>query len=104
MKAISSVVIAASVFAAATAAWSGPDSVSATAPLVPNANVDSQPLFPATPYAGYVVYSGYAGPLAAPSCYWTRLPVYDAERNVVGWRGRPVAICPQVRISAQVGN
>ncbi len=42
---------------------------------------------------GYAVYPGYAEPVAAPNCYWTRMPVYDAYGNVVGWRGRPVQVC-----------
>jgi hypothetical protein len=42
---------------------------------------------------GYVVYPGYAAPVNAPGCYWTRQPVYDAYGNVVGWRGRPVQVC-----------
>jgi len=42
---------------------------------------------------GYVVYPGYAQPLAGPSCYWTRQPVYDPYGNIVGWRGRPVQVC-----------
>jgi hypothetical protein len=42
---------------------------------------------------GYVVYPGYAAPLSGPSCYWTRLPVYDPYGNIVGWRGRPVQVC-----------
>jgi hypothetical protein len=45
------------------------------------------------PAAGYVVYPGYAAPLYGPSCYWTRMPVYDPYGNVVGWRGRPVQVC-----------
>jgi hypothetical protein len=48
----------------------------------------------ARPYPGYVAYSGvYASP-PPPGCYWTRQPVYDAVGNIVGWRGRPVAVCP----------
>jgi hypothetical protein len=45
------------------------------------------------PGPGYVVYPGYAAPLSGPGCYWTRMPVYDAYGNVVGWRGRPVQVC-----------
>jgi hypothetical protein len=48
----------------------------------------------ARPYPGYVVYPGYAAPVAGPGCYWTRMPVYDAYGNVIGWRGRPVMVCP----------
>jgi hypothetical protein len=42
---------------------------------------------------GYVVYPAYAAPLPGPGCYWTRMPVYDMYGNVIGWRGRPVAVC-----------
>jgi len=45
------------------------------------------------PAAGYVAYPAYAAPLPGPSCYWTRMPVYDGFGNIVGWRGRPVAVC-----------
>jgi hypothetical protein len=45
------------------------------------------------PGPGYVVYPGYAAALPGPGCYWTRMPVYDAYGRVVGWRGRPVAVC-----------
>src|SRR6266567_3765132 len=47
----------------------------------------------AAPGPGYVVYPAYAAPLPGPGCYWTRMPVYDMYGNVVGWRGRPVAVC-----------
>jgi hypothetical protein len=40
-----------------------------------------------------VVYPGYAAPLAGPSCYWTRQPVYDPYGNFIGWRGRPIEVC-----------
>ena len=46
------------------------------------------------PAPGYVVYPGYAAPLNAPTCYWTRQPVYDPYGNIVGWRGRPFQVCP----------
>jgi hypothetical protein len=47
-----------------------------------------------TPDPDYIVYSGDAAPLPNPSCYWTRMPVYDSDGGVIGWRGRPVAVCP----------
>lgn len=53
----------------------------------------ARPAYVVAPGPGYVVYSGYAAPLPGPSCYWTRMPVYDAYGNVIGWRGRPVAVC-----------
>ena len=45
------------------------------------------------PQAGYVAYPAYYAALPGPNCFWTRRPVYDAYGNVVGWRGRPVAVC-----------
>jgi hypothetical protein len=52
------------------------------------------PAYVAGPGPGYVVYPAYAAPLPGPRCYWTRQPVYDMYGNVVGWRGRPIAVCP----------
>ena len=46
--------------------------------IVGNAVANSQPAYVAAP---------------GPGCYWTRMPVYDMYGNVVGWRGRPVAVC-----------
>ncbi len=60
--------------------------------IVGNAIANSQPAYVA-PGPGYVVYPAYAAPLPGPGCYWTRMPVYDMYGNVVGWRGRPVAVC-----------
>jgi hypothetical protein len=51
------------------------------------------PAYVAPPAPGYVVYPAYAAPLPGPGCYWTRMPVYDMYGNVIGWRGRPVAVC-----------
>jgi hypothetical protein len=45
------------------------------------------------PPAGYVAYPGYAVALPGPNCYWTRMPVYDPYGRVIGWHGRPVAVC-----------
>jgi hypothetical protein len=53
----------------------------------------ARPAYVVAPGPGYVVYSGYAAPLPGPYCYWTRMPVYDAYGNMIGWRGRPVAVC-----------
>jgi hypothetical protein len=61
--------------------------------IVGNAVANSQPAYVAAPGPGYVVYPAYAAPLPGPGCYWTRMPVYDMYGNVVGWRGRPVAVC-----------
>jgi hypothetical protein len=46
------------------------------------------------PAPGYVAYAEYGAPLPGPACYWTRRPVYDYYGHVIGWRGRPVAVCP----------
>jgi hypothetical protein len=43
---------------------------------------------------GYVVYEGYAQPLARPGCYWASQPVYDRWGRVVGYMGQPVQVCP----------
>src|SRR5262249_30885151 len=101
MKAVLTGLVGASAFAVATAAWSGADLISVNGALLLGTSSSDQPLFPAAPYPGYIAYSGYTGALPGPDCYWTRFPVYDAQRNVVGWRGRPVAVCPQVKVSAQ---
>jgi hypothetical protein len=61
--------------------------------IVGSAVANAQPAYVVAPAPGYVVYSGYAAPLPGPSCFWTRRPVYDAYGNLVGWRGRPVAVC-----------
>jgi hypothetical protein len=58
------------------------------------ANSGPGPAYVVAPGPGYVVYPGYAAAVPAPGCYWTRMPLYDAYGNVVGWRGRPVVVCP----------
>ena len=63
-----------------------------TGAIVGSAIANSRPAYVA-PGPGYVVYPGYAAALPGPNCYWTRMPVYDRFGNVVGWRGRPVAVC-----------
>jgi hypothetical protein len=74
--------------------------------IVGNATADERPAYVAVPDPGYIVYSGDAAALPGPSCYWTRMPVYDSDRTVIGWRGRPVAVCPPPRVSsgAATGN
>ena len=42
---------------------------------------------------GYVSYPAYGEPLPGPNCSWFRMPIYDVYGNMVGWRGRPVAVC-----------
>jgi hypothetical protein len=62
--------------------------------IVGTPTADARPAYLATPEPGYIVYTGYAAALPAPNCYWTRMPVYDFDHNVIGWRGRPTAVCP----------
>jgi hypothetical protein len=62
--------------------------------IVGSAIANSQPAYVVAPAPGYVAYGAYGAPLPGPGCYWTRRPVYDAYGNVIGWRGRPVAVCP----------
>jgi hypothetical protein len=57
------------------------------------AYVAPAPAYVAAPPPGYVMYAAYGAPLPGPRCYWTRQPVYDMYGNVVGWRGRPIAVC-----------
>jgi hypothetical protein len=62
--------------------------------IVGGAIASSRPAYAVAPGPGYVIYPGYAAAVPAPGCYWTRMPLYDAYGNVVGWRGRPVVVCP----------
>src|SRR5258706_6738654 len=62
--------------------------------IVGKVAADAQSAYPAAPNPDYIAYSHYAAALPGPSCYWTRMPVYDSNHNVIGWRGRPVAVCP----------
>ncbi len=62
--------------------------------IVGGAIASSRPAYAVAPAPGYVVYPGYAAAVPAPGCYWTRMPVYDYYGNVVGYRGRPVVVCP----------
>jgi hypothetical protein len=68
--------------------------------ISPGASV--RPAFVAVPEPGYIVYSDQTAVLPAPNCYWTRMPIYDADRTVIGWRGRPIAVCPQPKVSADL--
>jgi hypothetical protein len=71
--------------------------------IVGNSAVDARPKFPAVPESGYIPYAeGDVAALPDQSCYWTRTPLYDANRNVIGWRGRPMAVCPQSKVSADL--
>jgi hypothetical protein len=57
------------------------------------ANSAPGPAYVVAPPAGYVAYPTYYAALPGPNCFWTRRPVYDVYGNVVGWRGRPIAVC-----------
>jgi len=52
------------------------------------------PAYLTKPEPGYVSYYGHPEPLPAQNCYWTRMPVRDFGDKVIGWRGRPLAVCP----------
>jgi hypothetical protein len=84
--------------AAATAASLSANLVSVTDAIV--APTD-RPAYVTAPVPGYIVYSDNAAALPDPTCYWTRVPVYGGKRDVIGWRGRAVAVCPQAQVSAQ---
>ena len=62
--------------------------------IVGSALAGPRPAYVVAPAPGYVAYAEYGAPLPGPSCYWTRRPVYDYYGHVIGWRGRPVAVCP----------
>ena len=104
MKAILTALVAAATLAAAIPNSSGAGLVDdfLAGAVVGNAAANVRPAYVAAPDPGYIVYSGYATALPGPSCYWTRMPVYDSDRTVIGWRGRPVAVCPQPRVSADL--
>jgi hypothetical protein len=102
MKTILTALAAASTLFAATAASSSAsliDDFVATA--IVGKGPDVRPAYVAMPQPGYIIYSGHSAPLPAASCYWTRMPLYDSDRSVLGWRGRPVAVCPQPRVTAE---
>jgi hypothetical protein len=84
--------------AAGLAAWAassvGAEPVQATGPIVISATVDVKPAYVTSPGPGYIRYAESTAPLPGPNCYWTRMPVYDLANALVGWRGRPVAVCP----------
>jgi hypothetical protein len=103
MKATLTALVAAATLVAAPAASLGAGLVDVTSAIV-GAPADARPAYVAVPDPGYIVYSGYDAVLPGPNCFWTRMPVYDNDRSVIGWRGRPVAVCPQRRVSAQAGQ
>jgi hypothetical protein len=78
----------------ATSAIAGEDH-SARNALVGDAPSNQSTSVPTAPYPGYIEYSKEATALPASNCYWTRMPIYDSSNGVIGWRGRPVAVCPR---------
>jgi hypothetical protein len=83
------------IFAAATVFSLGGDSVKATSAIIAGASASAQPTYPTEPHPGYIAYADHDVTVPASGCYWTRLPVYDNARKLVGWLGRPVAVCPR---------
>jgi hypothetical protein len=72
--------------------------------IVGSPGVNARPSYVAVADPGYIVYSDYAAALPGPNCFWTRMPIYDTDRTVIGWRGRPVAVCPQPKVSADLAT
>jgi hypothetical protein len=101
MKMTFTALVAAAALAAAIGVSLAAGSVSVVGAMVVDTTVNEHPGYVATPAPGYVLYRGHDGALPSASCFWTRMPVYDNDHNVIGWRGRPVAVCPQPRMSAQ---
>jgi hypothetical protein len=94
MKAILVAVGVVASLAVATEISLGGDSIKLTSALIAAAPTSAQPAHPIEPHPGYIAYAEHDVAAPAPGCYWTRLPVYDNARNIVGWLGRPVAVCP----------
>jgi hypothetical protein len=96
MKTALTALVAAATLVSATGARSGVGLVDdfVAGAIVGKAVSDVRPTYLAAPDPGYIAYSDYAAALPGPSCYWTRMPVYDSEHSVIGWRGRPVPVCP----------
>jgi|SRR5215831_9838907 len=69
--------------------------------LVGDSPANEVPAILAAPYPGYILYLKDVASLPAPSCYWTRMPIYDSRYDVIGWRGRPVPVCPRKDASAR---
>ena len=67
---------------------------SAAGVIIGKVAANERPTYLAAPDPGYILYPGHVGALPDPSCYWTRMPIYDSDHNVIGWRGRPVPVCP----------
>ena len=96
MKAMLTALVAAATLIDATGASpaAGLDDGYVRSAIVGKTTANVRTAYLAAPEPGYIVYSGYAAALPGASCYWTRMPVYDSSHNVIGWRGRPLAVCP----------
>ena len=94
MKVIPAFLAAAVTLAAAAVTSLGADTVRVTGPIVVGEAANPRPAYVTSPDPGYIVDADTAATLPGPNCYWTRMPVYDLDGKVIGWRGRPVAVCP----------
>ena len=94
MKVVLAALFAAATLAAAAATSLGADTVRVTGPIVVSAATELRPAYVTSPDPGYISYADNSAALPGLNCYWTRLPLYDLDHNVIGWRGRPVAVCP----------
>ena len=96
MNAILTALTAAAALAAATAVSPAGGLVdgSVAGAVVGKVAANVRPTYLAAPETGYIVYSEHSAALPGANCYWTRMPIYDPNQNVIGWRGRPVAVCP----------
>jgi nucleoside phosphorylase len=80
--------------ATATSFAGGFVEVSAAGAIIGKVAANERPSYLDAPSPGYIIYSGHAGALPDQTCYWTRMPIYDSDHNVIGWRGRPLPVCP----------
>jgi len=90
MKAILTALVAAAIITAASAASFAAEGAASSTRVATNL----RPIYLTAPEPGYILYSGYTAALPEPTCYWTRMPIHDSTNKVIGWRGRPVAVCP----------
>ena len=101
MKATLTAVVATGTLMAAITASFGASTLDPKGAIVVGTAANPQPAYVAAPNPGYIAYAGYDAPLPGPGCYWSRMPLYGQNGDVIGWRGRPVAVCSQPRISAE---
>jgi hypothetical protein len=101
MKATLTGLFAVGSLAIAMAASAEAASVNVADAIVVDTAASVQPAYVVTPNPRYIVYSGYDAALPSAGCYWTRMPMYDSHHEVIGWRGRPLAVCPEPRVSAE---